>query len=125
MQRRVVRGPFLLPSGGFTTIIQQQLPTRRQSVLTQFVEETTHDIKVLYPLLPSGDTARVRDIVHRLSGRLSQVGISNLGSQFKEMESMLVAGKPVRELAGEIENILMLLEELIAQLRLTTMEHLN
>jgi len=96
-----------------------------QSVLSQFVEETTHDIKELYPLLSSSDSSRVRDIVHRLSGRLSQLGISNLGGQFQEVESMIVAGKTVEDLSEEIGRMLKRLEELIAQLRLTTMEHLN
>lgn len=96
-----------------------------QSVLIQFVEETTHDINDLYPLLPTTDTARVREIVHRLSGRLSQIGISNLGGQFQEVESRIVEGGTVEELSDEIEKMLRRLEELVTQLRLTTMEHLN
>jgi signal transduction histidine kinase/CheY-like chemotaxis protein len=96
-----------------------------QSVLTQFVEETTNDINDLYPLLPTNDTARVREIVHRLSGRLSQLGISNLGSQFQDVESRIVAGKSVQDLTVEIEKMLKRLQDLITQVRLTSMEHLN
>ncbi|MEX1241366.1 MAG: ATP-binding protein [Cyclobacteriaceae bacterium] len=96
-----------------------------QSVLTQFVEETTHDINDLYLLLPAMDTARVREVVHRLSGRLSQLGITNLGSQFQDVESRIVEGGTIAELSDEIERMLQRLEELITQLRLTTMEHLN
>ncbi|MGC1241993.1 MAG: ATP-binding protein [Chryseosolibacter sp.] len=96
-----------------------------QSVLVQFVEETTHDVRNLYPLLQSTDTARTREIVHRLSGRLSQIGIRNLGTQFQQIEIQIVGGRTVQELSGEIERTLERLEELIAQLRLTTMEHLN
>ena len=96
-----------------------------QSVLTQFVEETTHDIQMLYPLLSAGNSARVRDIVHRLSGRLSQIGIRNLGARFQEIESMIVAGKAIGEVSDDIENMLQRLEELIAQLKLTSIGHLN
>jgi HPt (histidine-containing phosphotransfer) domain-containing protein len=96
-----------------------------QSVLAQFVEETTHDISDLYLLLPTMDTARLREVVHRLSGRLSQLGITNLGSQFQDVELRIVEGGTVAELSDEIERMLQRLEGLITQLRLTTMEHLN
>ena len=96
-----------------------------QSVLTQFVEETTEDIKTLKTVLPSNESKSVREVVHRLSGRLSQLNIANFGSQLQEIESMLVAGKTVPEVSDDIYKILKRLEELIMQLRLTTMEHLN
>lgn len=96
-----------------------------QSVLSQFVDETTDDIKTLRGLLTDGDSKPVREIVHRLSGRLSQVGIGNLGSRFNEIESLMVGGKGVGDVADDITELLKRLEELIAQLRLTSLEHLN
>ncbi len=96
-----------------------------QSVLAQFVEETTEDIQTLRNMVESGDTPRVREVIHRLSGRLSQIGITNVGGRFSELESMIVAGKEAKELADEIRDMASRLEELITNLRLTTMEHLN
>lgn len=96
-----------------------------QSVLSQFVEETTEDIQTLRDVLASGDSPRVRDVVHRLAGRLSQIGITNLGGRFSEIESMIVKGKDAAELSDEIQDLASRLEELITNLRLTTMEHLN
>ncbi len=96
-----------------------------QSILTQFVEETTDDIKMLRTLLKTNPSRSVRDVVHRLSGRLSQLGLVDLGSQLYEVESKIVAGETIPELSDEINKILKRLDELIIQLRLTSMEHLN
>lgn len=96
-----------------------------QSVLSQFVEETTDDIKTLRGVLSDQDPKPVREVVHRLSGRLSQIGIGNLGSRFSEVESLIVSGKGVADVVDEVTDLLKRLEELIAHLRLTTLEHLN
>lgn len=96
-----------------------------QSVLSQFVEETSDDLATLKELIPKKDSKHVREIVHRLSGRLSQVGIGTLGNQLHEIESLLVAGTPVAELSPNLEEILKNLEETITQLKLTRLEHLN
>ena len=56
---------------------------------------------------------------------MSQIGITNLGGRFSEIESMIVKGKDAAELSDEIQDLASRLEELITNLRLTTMEHLN
>lgn len=96
-----------------------------QSVLMQFVEETSEDVKALKGLLRANDGSRIREVVHRLSGRLSQLGISSLGRKFHDMESMIVSGKPLAEFSEELKSHLKTLEDLLVQLRLTTPEHLN
>lgn len=96
-----------------------------QSVLTQFMEETTDDIKILKTNLKTNQSKSVRDVVHRLSGRLSQVGMSQLGNQLHSIESMIVAGKSIPELSDQIIDIIKQLDDLVVQLRLTSMEHLN
>jgi HPt (histidine-containing phosphotransfer) domain-containing protein len=123
--RQRAKGPLAAPDLSRLREMTLNDETLFQSVLMQFVEETTHDIKNLYPLLTTTQTGLVREIVHRLSGRLSQIGISNLGSQFQEMESMIVAGKTVPDLSDDLAKILKRLEDLIGQLRLTTLAHLN
>jgi signal transduction histidine kinase/DNA-binding response OmpR family regulator len=96
-----------------------------QSVVAQFVEETTEDIRNLRVMVTTNESKAIRDIVHRLSGRLSQIGIGTLGSQLYSIESRIVAGKPVSELREEISHILTELDQLITQLTLTTSERLN
>ena len=96
-----------------------------QSVLSQFVEETTDDLNTLTWVLKSGDSKVGREVVHRLSGRLSQIGISPLGSRFSNLESQIVAGKTVEDLQEELHDVMKRVEDLITQLRLTTLEHLN
>ena len=123
--RQRIKLPSVTPD--FSALRQMTLNDESlfQSVLMQFVEETSDDIKNLNALLPSQDTGAIREIVHRLSGRLSQLNIENYGRKLQEVELMIVAGKTAPELSDEISNILKRLEELLAQIRLTTMEHLN
>ncbi|HEX8039008.1 MAG TPA: ATP-binding protein [Chryseosolibacter sp.] len=96
-----------------------------RSVLAQFLEETDTDVKALNTLLVSGEALRVREVVHRLSGRLSQIGITHLGSQLHEVESAIVSGKGLSDVSEEISRISKKLEEVISQLKLTSLEHLN
>lgn len=96
-----------------------------QSVLSQFVEETSGDLDTLRMVLEKKEADHVRDVVHRLSGRLSQIGMTNLGKKLHEAESMLVAGTPVEELSPSLLEIITHIEETITQLKLTRLEHLN
>jgi signal transduction histidine kinase/FixJ family two-component response regulator len=96
-----------------------------QSVLSQFVEETTEDIHTLNSVIPADDTKRVREVVHRLSGRLSQIGITTLGSQLHEIESEIVAGKKTEDLSEGLTSVVRSVERLIADLKSTTLEHSN
>ena len=96
-----------------------------QSVLLQFVDETTDDMRQLKAALPASDSKVIREVVHRLSGRLSQIGMRTLGSRFNTIETKMVSGKTVQELKDELDESVTSLEELIAQLRLTSIQHLN
>ena len=96
-----------------------------QSVLSQFVDETSDDIRTLKGVLADGDAKTAREVVHRLSGRLSQIGIANLGSRFGAIEKQIVDGKNIDDISAELHEAAKRVEELIAHLRLTTLEHLN
>ena len=96
-----------------------------QSVLSQFVEETSDDIRQLRSMLTASDPKAVREVVHRLSGRLAQIGIRALGAKFSMVETSIVSGKPVDELKDEIQRLVTSVERLISHLRLTTLQHLN
>lgn len=96
-----------------------------QSVLAQFLAETSEDTRHLKSLLSSDDIQAIREVVHRLSGRLSQIGIRNLGTRFNKIEKIIVAGKSADNVRDELEQSVREVEELITHLRLTTPEHLN
>jgi signal transduction histidine kinase/CheY-like chemotaxis protein len=96
-----------------------------QSVLLQFVEETAEDIHTLKNVMPHRDTKRVREVVHRLSGRLSQIGITGLGSELHEIETEIVAGKKVDDLSAALASIVKNLERLILDLKATSLQHSN
>jgi CheY-like chemotaxis protein len=92
-----------------------------QSVVAQFLEETCRDITTLNALLSSPDMARLREVVHRLSGRLSQIGITTLGAQFQKLETEIVGGKTFDDLAADVAVSVKRLQELVQQVRVTTM----
>lgn len=96
-----------------------------QSVVSQFIEETGEDVKTLKRIIPSEDIKTAREVVHRLSGRLSQLGITALGNRFGHLESAIVSGVTWEEFVGDLAEAVNRLEELVAQMRLTTLEHLN
>jgi len=95
------------------------------SVLNQFLEETGEDIDSLYPELEQGSAEKVREIVHRLAGRLSQIGFAPLGGRFSSIETALVSGTALSALDEEIRTIMRNLEELMTQLRLAAPQHFN
>ncbi len=96
-----------------------------QSVIAQFIEETVEDLATLRTSVDSGDAGATREIIHRLAGRLSQVGFKPMGSRFSALETALVGGTSVTTLQAQIGTLMAELEELMAQLRLAIPEHLN
>lgn len=127
LEKRGHRSPLDLAAPDLSTLRQMTLNDESlfQSVLSQFLEETSEDTRNLKSVLPSGDIKAIREVVHRLSGRLSQIGIRNLGTRFNKIEKLIVAGKNAEGIRPELEQSVKALDELITHLRLTTPEHLN
>lgn len=96
-----------------------------QSVVSQFIEETSEDVSKLKIVAADEDTKGTREIVHRLAGRLNQIGVRALGARFSEIEGRIVSGQVVPEFEEDLQESVHHLEQLIGQLRLTTLEHLN
>jgi len=57
-----------------------------QKILTSFVDETENDIAVLNKGISNEDTATIAAILHKLSGRTAQFGMSSMGGKLREME---------------------------------------
>ncbi len=90
-----------------------------QSVVAQFVEETSVDVEVLRNAMQARDTNVSREIVHRLAGRLSQIGMRGLGSRFQELELRIVSGENVETLGKDLQEALGHLDEAVVQIQLT------
>ncbi|MBT1699687.1 response regulator [Fulvivirgaceae bacterium PWU4] len=96
-----------------------------QSIVAQFVEETLDDLVRVKEKLSAGNEAAMREIIHKMSGRFAQLGIRSLSEKLHGIERKLVAGYSIDDLAPEISRAAKKADEMIVQIRLTTMEQLN
>jgi CheY-like chemotaxis protein len=84
-----------------------------QSILTQFIDETKQDVELLGKFLEASKPDSAREIIHKLAGRLAQMGVSSLSAQLRELESGLVADN---SLSSHKENIVDLKTQITALL---------
>jgi len=81
-------------------------------ILASFMRDCKDDQDTLVQSISNGNQAEARLIVHRLAGRIAQIGAKDLGAEFRQLE---------QEIAGE-ENIeqstVARINELIGQLQL-------
>jgi signal transduction histidine kinase/DNA-binding response OmpR family regulator len=64
-----------------------------QSVVSQFKEETEHDLVRLEAALSGEDKSVAREIFHKFAGRIGQMGVPSLSMKFRELESRIVKGE--------------------------------
>lgn len=58
----------------------------KQKIIARFKQDCQDDIKTINLALSTKDTAQVRLVVHRLAGRLAQMGGKKLAQEFRELE---------------------------------------
>jgi signal transduction histidine kinase/DNA-binding response OmpR family regulator len=73
-----------------------------QSILLQFQEETKRDLQQLEEGLKNPEAHVLRDIVHKLAGRVGQMGATKLSDQLRDIENEIAEGTPIQELLDEI-----------------------
>ncbi|MFZ6011619.1 MAG: hybrid sensor histidine kinase/response regulator [Bacteroidota bacterium] len=73
-----------------------------QSIITQFVHETSIDLTRLDECLKHKDSVAVRDVIHKMAGRTGQMGVHSLSTRLQHVEENLVSGKDTDELGKEI-----------------------
>ena len=73
-----------------------------QSILAQFIDETENDLIKLDENCSLMNTRAVREIVHKLAGRIGQFGALSLSAKLRAIESALMNGE---DLAPQTENI--------------------
>lgn len=77
-----------------------------QSVIAQFNEETRKNIGELESILTCSDAKAAREIVHKFSGRIAQMGNTDLANKFHELEVKLDEGADLDTVRIEINQAL-------------------
>jgi signal transduction histidine kinase/FixJ family two-component response regulator len=95
-----------------------------QSIVTQFVDETMDDVLRVKDFLKTEDALGLREVIHKMAGRFSQLGMKNIGSKLQAVEKQLVAGATITEVSNEVSGVSKNVNDMVKQIRLTTM-HLN
>lgn len=62
------------------------------SVIDQFLSETTSDLLLFDDLLSQMNTSGLREVVHKLAGRIGQLGINTLSLRLRNLEDQLERG---------------------------------
>ncbi len=95
-----------------------------QSILTQFVDETSDDLSRVGDLMEAQQRNDLREIIHKMSGRFSQLGMRALGSKLHSLEQRLVSGDDPAKLSIDINNAMGKVNEVIMHIRLVTLAQL-
>ncbi len=95
------------------------------SILNQFIEETRADLIVATRCADSCESKPLREVVHKLAGRLAQVGISGVSGRLRSVELELEEGKTVNELSEDVQGLFRKINDIVLKLRLTTQAQLN
>jgi HPt (histidine-containing phosphotransfer) domain-containing protein len=93
-----------------------------QSILVQFQDETERDIKKLTDILKDPEPKGIRDIVHKLAGRVGQMGALTLSTKLHDIENEIVDGTPLSELLDEIIEAKDEVTKLLNSIRLSTLQ---
>jgi signal transduction histidine kinase/FixJ family two-component response regulator len=85
-----------------------------QSILVQFQEETEGDLHRLMTAIKMADKNIIREVSHKLTGRIGQIGITPLSKKFHAIETKIVEGKSIAMLIDEILEAKSDLEKLLS-----------
>lgn len=97
-----------------------------QSILQQFQEETENDLQKLRGALKSVlDAGKIREIVHKLAGRVGQMGAQALSSELHEIENSIVEGKPIESLREGLTQASDGVAKLLDEIKYQTMQRSN
>ena len=97
-----------------------------QSILLQFQDETEHDLRRLNECLKNNlDAVKIREIIHKLAGRVGQMGALELSSRLHDIENELVEGTPVDSLLDDITEARKEVAKLADQIKYQTMQRSN
>lgn len=92
-----------------------------QSIITQFIEETENDLHQLDENLKFMNAGPIREIVHKLGGRIGQMGVLSLSARLRDIETKLVDGVALSSLVEKIMSAKDEAERLLRTIRIRTM----
>jgi signal transduction histidine kinase/DNA-binding response OmpR family regulator len=93
-----------------------------QSILLQFQEETDRDLKLLKENLNNPQANVIREIVHKLAGRVGQLGAASLSGRLHDIENEIVEGTEISELMDEIVETKADVMKLLSSIRISTLQ---
>ncbi|HTM97243.1 MAG TPA: ATP-binding protein [Pedobacter sp.] len=91
----------------------------QKKIITRFKHDSEEDAEVLKECLTNGDRQKARLIIHRLAGRLAQIGAKDLAAEFRKMEVSIDQKESIDEacrmailvLLASLEQLLVVIEE--------------
>ena len=92
-----------------------------QSILQQFREETEADLQRLNDNLKNPQANIIREIVHKLAGRVGQMGAAALSADLHDIESEIIEGTPINSLIQDVIEAKEGVRKLIDSVRLSTL----
>jgi signal transduction histidine kinase/DNA-binding response OmpR family regulator len=96
-----------------------------QSILQQFQEETENDLQRLQEILQQPEAGVIREIVHRLAGRVGQMGAFALASSLHEIENEIVENVPIETLIDRISRAKADVLKLVHSIKLHSLQRSN
>ncbi len=96
-----------------------------QSVITQMIDETMDDVEHLRESFDANNSSAAREVVHKMSGRFSQVGIANLGKKLKLVETQLVSRVPLSDITPDIHSLIEEVNRMVIKIKLMSLEESN
>ncbi|MDQ3394097.1 MAG: ATP-binding protein, partial [Bacteroidota bacterium] len=86
-----------------------------KKILAQFVSETLSDLEALKKNISQGDRSQIREVVHRLAGRLGQLGSAKLSFTLRKMEVDLMGKGSLESYGQELKDIIVEIKDLIKE----------
>jgi signal transduction histidine kinase/CheY-like chemotaxis protein len=93
-----------------------------QSVIHQFLIDTESDLDKLRTLLMDRDPGAIREIVHKLSGRVGQMGVSLLSGKLHVIEKRIDEGEVIENFSGALHEAMAEIITITETLREMTLE---
>ena len=96
-----------------------------QSIMLQFQEETAADVQRLATALNTRNSGSIREVVHKLSGRVGQMGAMQLSADLHEIENELVEGTAVESILDKVVAVKVQVSTLLESIRAYTLQQSN
>ncbi len=88
-------------------------------ILASFMQDCQDDRALLQQAINDEDHAKARLVVHRLAGRIAQIGAKELGGEFRQLEKEIAAAEVIDQvLQTKISTIMQQLQSLLETVKL-------